>query len=67
MRAGSPWYRQVAVVAVALAAAAAWVLIDRPHEGRVVLTLTRDHGVHTTDVFAIIPLLWAWWMLARRN
>jgi hypothetical protein len=66
MRGGSSWYRQAAVVVVALGVAAAWVLVPHPHEGRVVLTLSKDHGVHTTDVFALIPLIWGWRMLARR-
>ena len=65
VRGGSPWYRDVAVVAVALAAAAAWVFVSHPLEGPVVLTLSRDHGVHATDVLAAIPLVWAWRSVRR--
>jgi hypothetical protein len=48
------------VVIAAIAVAAAWVLIDHPLEGPVVLTLSRDHGVHLTDVLSLVPLVWAW-------
>jgi len=63
--AGAPWYRQVAVVVVAVALAAAWVLVDHPLEGPVVMSLSSDHGIHLTDPLAIIPLVWAWRTVAR--
>jgi hypothetical protein len=55
----------VAIVAVAMAAAAAWVFVSHPLEGPVLLTLSRDHGVHATDVLAAIPLVWAWRQVRR--
>jgi hypothetical protein len=60
MLGGSRRFLQVAYVVGALAVAAAWVLVDHPFEGPVMLTLSPDHGVHYSDVFAIIPLVWAW-------
>lgn len=66
VRGGSPWYRDVAVVAIALAAAAAWVLVSHPLEGPVLLTLSRDHGVHATDVLIVVPLAGAWRSLRPR-
>ena len=63
---GGPWYRQLAIVVVALAVAAAWVLVDHPLEGPVLVSLSSDHGIHLTDPLAIIPLVWAWRTLTRR-
>jgi anti-sigma-K factor RskA len=65
MRGGWRRVRQVVVVLVALAVAAAWVFVDHPLEGPVVLSLSTDHGVHLTDVLIIVPLVWAWRELAR--
>jgi hypothetical protein len=53
------------VVAGAVAAAAAWVLVDHPYEGPVIMTLTADHGVHRSDVLVVIPLVWAWRRVVR--
>jgi hypothetical protein len=58
-------YRDAAVIIAAIAVAAAWVLIDHPLEGPVVLTLSDDHGVHLTDVLALVPLAWAWQVAVR--
>jgi hypothetical protein len=58
-------YRDVVVVIAAIAVAAAWVLIDHPLEGPVVLTLSDDHGVHLTDVLALVPLVRAWQVAVR--
>ena len=60
MLGGSRRFQQGVLVIGAVAVAAAWVLVDHPLEGPVMLTLTSDHGVHYTDVLAIIPLVWAW-------
>ena len=67
VRDGSPWYRDVAIVVAALAIAAAWVFVSHPLEGPVLLTLTRDHGVHETDALAILPLALAWRSLRRQR
>jgi hypothetical protein len=48
------------VAALALAISAAWVLVDHPFEGPVILGLTTNHGIHLTDPLAIVPLIWAW-------
>jgi hypothetical protein len=53
------------VVIAAIAVGAAWVLIDHPLEGPVVLTLSHDHGVHLTDALALVPLVWACQVAAR--
>jgi hypothetical protein len=47
------------MVVAAIGIAAAWVLVDHPLEGPVVLALSHDRGVHLTDVLAVVPLLWA--------
>jgi hypothetical protein len=65
MSGGARWFRQVAVVAVALAASAAWVLIHHPLEGPVWVRLTHNHGIHYTDALIVAPLLWAWRSVAR--
>jgi hypothetical protein len=62
---GTPWYGRVAVVVVALAIAAAWVLIDHPLEGPVLVSLSSNHGIHLTDPLAVLPLVWAWRTLTR--
>ena len=62
---GRPWYTKLAVVAGALALAAAWVLVDHPLEGPVLVSLTNDHGIHLTDPLALIPLVWAWRTVTR--
>jgi hypothetical protein len=61
----TPWYGRVAVVVVALAIAAAWVLIDHPLEGPVLVSLSSNHGIHLTDPLAILPLVWAWRTVTR--
>lgn len=48
-----------------MAVAAAWVFVSHPLEGPVLLTLSRDHGVHATDVLAAIPLALAWRSVRR--
>ena len=65
MGGGSRRVRQVIVIVAALAIAAAWVFVDHPLEGPVVLTLNKDHGVHVTDALVIVPLVWAWRVLTR--
>ena len=65
MGGGSRRGRQVLVILVALAVAAAWVFVDHPLEGPVMLTLSTDHGVHVTDVLVVVPLVWAWRVLTR--
>jgi hypothetical protein len=65
MSGGVQWVRQVAVVAVALAVSAAWVLIDHPLEGPVWVRLSYNHGIHYTDALIIAPLLWAWRTVTR--
>ena len=65
MLGGSRRFQQVACVIGALVVAAAWVLVDHPLEGPVVLTLSSDHGVHYSDALAIIPLVWAWRRVTR--
>ena len=61
----APWYRQLAVVVVAVGIAAAWVLVDHPLEGPVLVSLSSDHGIHLTDPLALIPLVWAWRTVRR--
>jgi hypothetical protein len=63
---GSPTFRQVVAVGAAIVVAVAWVLVDHPLEGPVLLTLSADHGVHYTDALAIVPLAWAWCRVVRR-
>ncbi len=53
------------MVVVAVALAAAWVLVDHPLEGPVLVSLSSDHGIHLTDPLAIIPLVWAWRTVTR--
>jgi hypothetical protein len=53
------------VVVGAIAVAVAWVLVDHPYEGPVILTLTENHGVHRGDVLVVIPLVWAWIRVVR--
>jgi hypothetical protein len=65
MSGGVRWFRQVAVVAVAVAVSAAWVLIPHPWEGPVWVRLSYNHGIHYTDALIIAPLLWAWRSVAR--
>jgi hypothetical protein len=62
---GASWADKVIVVVGALAIAAAWVFVSHPLEGPVVLTLSKNHGVHITDVLAIIPIAWAWRFVRR--
>lgn len=51
-------------------AAAAWVGGEHRWDGRVVLTLARNHGVHIGDSIAVVPLLLgaglALWCLQQR-
>ena len=65
MLGGSRRFQQVASVIGALVVAAAWVLVDRPLEGPVMLTFNADHGVHYSDVLAVVPLVWAWRRVVR--
>jgi hypothetical protein len=65
MLGGSRRFKQVVCVVGALVVAAAWVFVDHPLEGPVVLTLSPDHGVHYSDALAIIPLVWAWRRVTR--
>lgn len=66
---GSQLAAVVALVLGALAAAA-WVGGEHRWDGRVVLTLAHDHGVHVGDSVAVIPLLLgiglAAWCLRQR-
>ena len=66
--------RLAALVALLLGAlaAAAWVGGEHRWDGRVVLTLAHDHGVHIGDSVAILPLLlgiglaqWCWRQRAK--
>jgi hypothetical protein len=66
MGGGSTWVRQLTVVAVALAVSAAWVLVDHPLEGPVLVNLDTNHGIHLTDPLIVIPLAWARRTVTRR-
>jgi hypothetical protein len=62
---GASWHRQLAVVVLAIAISAAWVLVPHPLEGPVLLSLSDSHGVHLTDPLIVIPLGLAWWTVVR--
>jgi hypothetical protein len=65
MSGGLRWLQQFAIIVVALAASAAWVLIDHPLEGPVWVRLSYNHGIHYTDALIAAPLWWAWRTVAR--
>ena len=66
MDGGSVRLRQLAVVVIAVAVSAAWVLVDHPLEGPVLVSLTTIHGIHLTDPLIVIPLAWAWRSVTQR-
>ena len=46
--------------------AGTWLLSNGPpFEGRVLLSVTQNHGLVSTDLFALAPLAVAAWLLAR--
>jgi hypothetical protein len=51
-------------VVIALAASAAWVLVDHPLEGPVLVSFG-NHGIHVTDALIVFPLAWAWRSVSR--
>lgn len=65
--------RHLLLAALFLALAIAWVWESNPFSGPVLLTLTKDHGVHSSDVVAFplagFGMLHAarWWAQLRRR
>ena len=45
------------LVGLAIVFAVAWVTIDHPLEGPVVLLIAWNHGIHLGDPLALIPLV----------
>ncbi len=57
---------RLAVAAVLLVAAAVWLLVNKPVEGPVLVTLSDSNGITVADVPSVLAVLLALALILRR-